>query len=119
MTTARVVRCCRCVSLCVCVCVCVRPLSLSLSAPASVSLFMRTCRVESTRPPAATGTSDPANTEVSSGVMIGAAHVLTVVIKTDRATSAFAIKVTRLLAVPLMECVCVRVCMYMHAHMHS
>jgi hypothetical protein len=38
--------------------------------------------------PAATGTSEPASSDVRRGVMMGAAHVLTVVINTERATSA-------------------------------
>ena len=59
-----------------------------------------TCRVESSSPEASTGTSDPARSDVRSGVITGAAHVETVVMSTERATSACAIRVTRFEAVP-------------------
>ena len=49
---------------------------------------------------ASTGTMAPTKVFVSSGVMITAAKVLTVVIMTLKATSALAKKVTTLLAVP-------------------
>mmetsp|Transcript_59603 Transcript_59603/g.158620 ORF Transcript_59603/g.158620 Transcript_59603/m.158620 type:complete len:223 (+) Transcript_59603:354-1022(+) len=59
-----------------------------------------TWRVESSRPLASTGTRAPARSEAKSGVAIGAARVETAVMATLRATSAPAISVTRLLAVP-------------------
>mmetsp|Transcript_68934 Transcript_68934/g.164433 ORF Transcript_68934/g.164433 Transcript_68934/m.164433 type:complete len:281 (+) Transcript_68934:356-1198(+) len=77
-----------------------RPGSLVLISSPSATGASTTWRVERRRPDASTGTSEPASSDVISGVMIGAAHVDTVVISTDSATSACAIKVTRLEAVP-------------------
>lgn len=61
---------------------------------------MVTWRVDMNRALASTGTMAPTKVLVSSGVMTTAAKVLTVVIMTLSATSAFARKVTTLLAVP-------------------
>ena len=52
------------------------------------------------KPDVSTGTKEPARMEVRRGVMMGAAMVETVVMSTERATSALATRVTRLLAVP-------------------
>ena len=59
-----------------------------------------TCKVDTKRAFALTGTIAPTNLLVSRGVMNTAAKVLTVVIMTLSATSAFARKVTTLLAAP-------------------
>ena len=58
------------------------------------------CSVDTNNAFASTGTIAPTRVLVSSGVMTTAAKVLTVVIITLSATSAFARKVTTLLAVP-------------------